>query len=125
MSNVLKFPKPFKGPRVSRVMRKDIERIRAQAPARDTMRGVLAFAWMLVRIPLFLVLYWLRLPVMLVCNFVSVPMLLAFLFTWYAFPTKTHMVWSFGIVSFLAFTILWLYDLVLMSLSPQDMVKTL
>lgn len=125
MANVLKFPKKFKPPRVSRVMAADIERIKATAPARNTLLGVLAFAWMLVRIPLFLVLYWLRLPVMLVCNFVSIPALFAFLFSWYAFPDKTRMVVAFGVVSFAAFVVLWAYDYVLMRLSPQDLVKTL
>ena len=89
------------------------------------MRGMLVFAWMLVRVPLFLVLYWLRLPVMLVCNFVSIPMLFLFLFSWYAFPDKTHMVVAFGVVSFGAFVILWTYDYVLMLLSPQELVRTL
>lgn len=125
MADVLKFPKKIKPPRVSRVMRSDIERIKANAPARDTLIGVLGFVWMLVRIPVFLVLYWLRLPVMLVCNFVSIPALFAFLFSWYAFPDKTRMVVAFGVVSFGAFVILWIYDYVLMLLSPQDLVKTL
>lgn len=125
MANVLKFPKKFKPPRVSRVMATDIKRIKASAPARNTLLGVLAFAWMLVRIPLFLVLYWLRLPVMLVCNFVSIPTLFLFLFAWIAFPDKTRMVVAFGVVSFVAFVVLWTYDYVLMLLSPQDLVKTL
>ncbi len=125
MSNVLKFPKKFKGPPVERLKRVDLAGLKAAARPRDSVRGVLAFVWMLVRLPLFLVLYWLRLPVMLVCNFISIPALAAFLFSWYAFPEKSHMVAAFGVVSFVAFVVLWTYDFVLMALSPQDMVKSL
>lgn len=125
MSNVLKFPKKFQGPPVERLKRIDLAGLKAAAPSRATLRGVLGFAWMLVRLPLFLVLYWLRLPVMLVCNFVSIPALAAFLFAWYAWPDKTRMVVAFGVVSFVAFVVLWTYDYVLMALSPQDLVKSL
>ena len=126
MSNVLKFPKRMKSPSPLNVTGpdSDIARIKATAPRRDTTRGVLAFAWMLIRLPVFLVLYWLRLPVMLVCNFISIPSLAAFLFSWYAFPDKTPMVVAFGVVSFLAFTLMYFYDFVLMALSPQDIVRT-
>ena len=125
MSNVLKFPKKVQGPPVERLKRIDLAALKAAAPSRASLRGALAVAWMLVRLPLFLVMYWLRLPVMLVCNFVSIPALGAFLFAWYAFPDKTRMVVAFGVVSFVAFVILWAYDYVLMALSPQDLVKSL
>jgi hypothetical protein len=126
MSNVLKFPKKkFQGPPVERLKRIDLAALKAAAPSRASLRCALAVAWMLVRVPLFLVMYWLRLPVMLVCNFVSIPALSAFLFSLYAFPEKTNMVWGFGVVSFGAFVVLWIYDFVLMLLSPQDLVKSL
>ena len=92
---------------------------------RKALVGLFAFAWMLVRVPLFLVLYWLRIPVMLICNVISIPALFAFLFSWYAFPDKTRMIVALAAVSFTAFVILWAYDYVLMLLSPQDMMKTL
>ena len=124
MSNVRKFPKKFKSPPL-KVTRSDIARIKAAAPQHDTVRGVFAFVWMLVRLPVFLVLYWLRLPVMLVCNLISIPALAAFFFSWYAFPSKTNMVVAFGVVSFLAFTLMYLYDFVLMAISPHDIMRTL
>lgn len=123
MTNAFNFPTKIKKPRVSRVMRADIDRLHAALPPRQTLRGILAVAWLIVRIPLYLVLYWLRLPVMLVCNFVSIPALFAFLFAWYAFPEKTTMVVAFAVVSFGAFTILWVYDFVLMALAPHDTVR--
>lgn len=85
------------------------------------------FTWMLiiVRWPVFLILYWLRLPVVFICNIVSIPMLFAWLFAWYAFPDKTVMVWGFGTISFLAFVIGWTYDFILMAISPQDMMRNL
>jgi len=122
--SVIKFPKKYKPPPVAPLTKPDIARMKAAVPW-STVRGILSFAWMIIRVPVFLVLYWLRLPVMLVCNLISMPALLAFLFSWYAFPEKTHMVVAFGVVSFAAFALLYLYDVVLMSLSPQEMMRTL
>lgn len=93
--------------------------------AGDTPSKVGTLLWSIVRVPLFLVLYWLRLPVMLVCRLISVPALLAFLFSLYAFPDRHAMVTGFGVLSFGAFAALWLYDTLLMWLSPQDMMCTL
>ena len=90
-----------------------------------TARRVAGVLWTILRAPLFLVLYWLRLPVMLVCRFVSVPAMFAFLFSLYAFPDKHAMVTSFGVLSFGAFAAMWLYDALLMWLSPQDMMRVL
>lgn len=119
MSNVVRFPKKFRDSRADQPKRAGPSELRAVSCR------VLLFAWMIVRVPIFLVLYWLRLPVLLVCNFVSIPALGAFLFTWYAFPDKTAMLIGFGVVSFFAFVVLWVYDFVLMILSPQDLVKSL
>lgn len=83
MSNVLPFKKP--GPLPEKV-RFDWSRLRAALPRKATLGSVLRVVWMLVRLPLFLVLYWLRLPVVLLCNFVGVPLLFLWLFAWYAFP---------------------------------------
>lgn len=90
-----------------------------------TVKTVLSWVWLIVRLPLFLVMYWLRLPIVLLCNFISTPMLLAWLFSLYAFPEMHVMVRGFGIISFLAFVIGWTYDFVLMWLSPQQMFRTL
>lgn len=118
----MKFPKKIQSPPVERL---DLAALKDAAPSRATLRGVLGFGWMLIRLPLFLLLYWLRLPVILVCNLVSVPTLAAFLFAWYAWPDKTHMVAALGVVSFVAFVVLWTYDVVLMALSPHDLVRSL
>ena len=87
--------------------------------------SVLLFVWRVAKIPVFLVMYWLRMPVIFVCNWISTPCLLMWLFTWYAFPDKSHMVWGFCGVGFAAFTVAWLYDLVLMELSPEATVRVL
>lgn len=123
MTKVIQFPKRVGPPTVAKPRSTDFARLRAALPPASTVRGVLAAAWLVIRLPLFLVMYWLRLPVMLVCNFVSVPALLALGFTWWAWPEKTQMLVAFGVVSFGAFAVLWLYDFVLMALSPQDTVR--
>jgi hypothetical protein len=122
MTKVVQFPKA-KQP----VPQSDLsmDHNNADMPRGATVKTLLSWALLLVRLPLFLVLYWLRLPVMLVCNLISGPLLLAWLFAWYAFPEKTVMVWSFATMSFAAFAVMWLYDLVLMLLSPQELIRTL
>ena len=122
MSNVVRFPK---GKRALPALDLDATKIKAAMPKAATVKGVFAWLFLMVRLPLFLVMYWLRLPITFLCNLVSIPMLLAWLFAWYAFPDKTAMVWGFGIVSFLAFVIAWTYDFILMAISPQDMMMTL
>lgn len=125
MAKVLQFPKKVASPPSFDVI-KGAKRAKAAAAARGPgLRSVMSVAWMVLRLPLFLLLYWFRLPVMLVCNLISIPTLLAFLFSWYAFPDKTHMIAAFGVTSFVAFVVLWCYDYVLMSLSPQEMMRTL
>ena len=94
-------------------------------PPRKILGGLFAFGWMLLRIPVFLVLYWLRLPVMVICNAVSIPALFAFLFSWFAFPDKPRMIVALAVASFGALVVQWVYDYVLMLLSPQDMMKIL
>jgi len=122
-NNVVKFPQ---GKKAAPVAPLDTSKIKqAIIPRGSTVKAVLAWLWLVVRLPVFLVMYWLRLPVIFLCNLVSVPLLLVWLFAWYAFPDKPHMVWSFGIMSFLAFAIAWLYDFVLMAISPQDMFRSL
>lgn len=122
MSNVVKFPKAS---RALPALDLDTAKLKAAMPKAATVKGVFAWLFLLVRVPLFLVMYWLRLPIIFLCNLVSVPMLMAWLFALYAFPDKTAMVWGFGIVSFAAFVIAWTYDFILMALSPQDMMLTL
>ncbi len=81
----------------------------------------LAGIGMVIRYPLFVILYWLRFPVMLVCNLISIPLLFAWLFAWYAFPDKTPMIWGFGLASLGAFMITLWYDLILGFLSPTEL----
>lgn len=121
MNNEVKFPKAKQRlPEGEPAPRARAHRMKKEPPK----RGLLSWAWLIVRLPLFFVMYWMRLPIVGICNLVSIPTLLAFLFSLYAFPDKTQMVWLFGITSFLAFFIAWIYDFILMALSPQDMITT-
>lgn len=86
---------------------------------------VVGWVWLVLRVPIFLLLYWLRLPIQFVCNLVALPMLLLCLFSLYAFPDKQEMVWGSGVISFLAFTLAWIYDWLLMAIAPQGMVRML
>jgi hypothetical protein len=122
MNNVLKFPKAKDSDPAPLV---NADKIRAALPRGSTVRAVFFWAWLIVRLPVFLVMYWLRLPIIFVCNLVSLPMLLLWLFSLYAFPDKHVMVWGFGVISFTAFVMAWVYDFVLMAISPQDMIRSL
>lgn len=122
MSNVVKFPKTngaFSSASLS------IAKIKEAMPKGSAIKTVLSWMWLIVRLPVFLILYWLRLPIVLLCNLISIPMMFAWLFAWYAFPEKTAMVWGFAVISLLCFVISWTYDFILMALSPQEMMKTL
>lgn len=121
-ANIVKFPKPK---RPLPALDLDTSKLKKAMPKASTVKGVLAWVWLVVRLPIFLVLYWLRLPVVFLCNLISIPMLLVWLFTLYAFPDKTAMVWGFGFISLGAFVISWFYDFILMAISPQDMMRTL
>lgn len=99
--------------------------IEVPLPRREAFLRVLGFVWRVLRLPLFLVMYWLRGLVILLCGAVSVPALLLWLFSLYAFPEKTYMTWGFGVISFGSFVLMWAYDYILMALSPQDMMRSL
>ena len=122
MKNVVKFPK---AKRPLPALDRDASNIKAAMPKASTVKSVLMWLWFVVRLPVFLLMYWLRLPIIFLCNIISFPMLLAWLFAWYAFPDKTAMVWGFATLSFLAFLIGWTYDFILMAISPQDIMRTL
>lgn len=122
MNNVLKFPKT-KGSLPALEINAD--KIKATLPKGSTVKTVLACVWLIVRLPVFLLMYWLRLPVIFLCNLVSIPLLFIWLFSLYAFPDKHAMVWGFGTISFGAFAIAWTYDFILMAIAPQDMMRTL
>lgn len=122
-NNVVKFPKPRRSLPAIDISADKIKKV--IVPRTSTVKSVFVWLCLIIRLPVFLVMYWLRLPVIFLCNLVSVPMLLAWLFAWYAFPDKTQMVWGFGTLSFVAFVIAWSYDFVLMAISPQEMQRLL
>lgn len=105
-------------------IRESIEPVRARG-ASNILRRSASVLFGSMRTVLFLVLYWLRLPVVIVARLISVPMLFAFLFSLWAFPERHVMVITLGVTSFAAFALMWLYDSLLMLLSPTDVVRIL
>jgi len=61
---------------------------------------------MVVCMPVFLVLYFLRAPIMMVCSMLYLPLFLLALFAWYAFPEKPQMWGGFGVISLLSFVLM-------------------
>lgn len=122
MGKIVRFPKTTSAPRAGEL---DAGRIKAVSLPRVSLAGVLAKLWAVVRLPLFLVLYWLRGPVLFVCNLVSVFGLLAFLVgLWISSkaPQYSSMVWGVGGMSFAAFVFLWGYDSLLLRLAPDGRI---
>ncbi|WP_395008239.1 hypothetical protein [Undibacterium sp.] len=121
MSNVLKFPtaKPVEVPVESTANNNKL-------PSNTMGRFLtcLAWAWLVVRLPLFFVLYWLRMPVSVVCNFLSIGCMFGLIVAYFVAPVP-KMLWAFGITSFVAFVVMWTYDYVLMALSPEPMMRSL
>ncbi|MET3135228.1 hypothetical protein AAKU55_005536 [Oxalobacteraceae bacterium GrIS 1.11] len=125
MGKIVKFPK---GVTVAAAATDEPDRQGAAQRPRAGLLGVLPRLLSLLRLPLFLVLYWLRFPVLMVCNFVSIPALLAFLAgLWLSHhaPQYRPMVWGVGGLSFAAFVLRWAYDSLLMWLAPADFVLAL
>jgi hypothetical protein len=124
--SVIKFPTKYKPPSSQQLrVEAAIEGCGKTKSAWGVALGVIVFLWTVVRIPVFLVLYWLRLPVMLLCNVLSIPTLFLFLFAWFAFPEHTTMVKAFGTTSFVAFVGAYCYDMLLMAIAPGDMMRQL
>lgn len=123
MGNVVRFPKRPEGPQPAEL---DADSIRAAIrPPRPPLPGLLAWLWHLLRLPLFLVLYWLRLPIVGLCNLVSVPALLAFLAGLILLPSDEPLrglVWFVGGVGLSAFALAWFYDSLLLALAPDGVV---
>lgn len=122
MGKIVSFPKALSAPQAGDP---DAGRTRAVTLPRVSLAGVLAKLWAVVRLPLFLVLYWLRGPVLFVCNLVSVFGLLAFLVgLWISSkaPQYSSMVWGVGGMSFAAFVFLLGYDSLLLRLAPDGRV---
>jgi hypothetical protein len=74
---------------------------------------------------IYVVMCWLRWLVVGACSLLSAVMLILWLFSLYAFPDKTNMVWGFGTTSLISFFVAFAYDHILMRLSPVPMVNTL
>ena len=89
------------------------------------VKTTLLFVLGTLRLMLFLVLYWLRTPVVFVCKFLSGLTLFCWVFSLLFLRDMPVMVWTFGLLSFLAFSVEWLYDMVLMVLSPTTMFTSL
>lgn len=124
MSKILKFPERPQEQRRIEFDADSIDRIEAEKQPRSTLVRVLAWLLSVVRLPLFLVLYWLRGPVVFLCNLVSVPAFLAFFFGLYFLPEHRAMVWGVGGMSFAAFAMRWAYDSLLLWLSPDKLIFT-
>lgn len=117
MSNVLKFPKVKRDKQGLKLAAEKLKQMRPSADSVGTFFGVL---FDIVRLPVFLVMAWLRVPVVMLCNFIAIPFFLCWLFAWYAFPEEPVMYHGFGIISFVAFVLGWSYDWLLMQLAPDD-----
>ena len=87
---------------------------------RAVFRSVFRFVRVVLRLLLFLLMYWLRGPIVFLCRMVSAPLLLLWLFSLYAFPGKAHMAWGFAAISFASFVMMWTYDYILTTLSPEE-----
>lgn len=69
MGNVIRFPKR---PEMPQLVELGADSFKATiGPPHLTLPGVLGWLWSLRRLPLFLVLYWLRQPIVGLCNLFS------------------------------------------------------
>lgn len=116
MSNVLDFPKAKR----ENGLKLAAEKLKQMTPSANSVMTIFSALFYIVRMPLFLVMSWLRVPVVMLCNFISFPLFLCWLFAWYAFPDKPVMYRGFGIISFIAFVAGIAYDWILLKIAPDD-----
>ena len=131
MYKIIKFPSRFKErrdtkePNYEQLHSEQLDVHHQRMVSNCTVSSSLKFFLMIVRMPVFLILYFLRAPVMVVCSMLYLPLFLLALFAWYAFPEKPQMWGGFGVISLLSFVLMYVYDLVLSWLSPHELVRTL
>lgn len=92
---------------------------------RSAVRAGATYFLIGIRLTLFFVLYWLRMPITMVCSALSVLTFLAFLLSIGIFRDKPHIIFTLGAVSLVLFVVGWVYDAVLVALSPTEVVRTL
>ncbi|MCC7684740.1 hypothetical protein [Janthinobacterium sp. FW305-128] len=92
--------------------------------SKDIIKNVFLFIFKAMRLSLFLVMYWLRAPILMVGGYVSCFSLMALIISYIVHPVSS-MLWGFGLVSFFSFSLLWLYDYILIELSPNEMARIL
>ncbi|TKB23466.1 hypothetical protein FCL47_22165 [Desulfopila sp. IMCC35006] len=89
----------------------------------NILLSVLAGAILAARTVLFFLMFWLRGIVLSLSGVVSFLTLFVCLFSFYAFPEKPQMAWGFATASLVSFVVGWLYDSILMTIAPQDLVS--
>jgi hypothetical protein len=79
----------------------------------------------MVRHIAFVALAWLRIPLSLLCQVITAGCFIALALGFFIAPDKHEMLWLMGGMGFASFAFLWVYDMVLMWLSPVDTVMSL
>jgi hypothetical protein len=92
--------------------------------ARDALRATGIGALRATRYIVFLILLWLRLPIRFVLMLIAVPALIGLPIMWLGLtgPHKGGLMATVAGVSFAAFVLTWLYDTLLLRLSPEPIV---
>jgi len=91
--------------------------------------AIFRMIFLFIRLPIFFVLFWLRGIVVTISNFIGSITLFACFFCWFAHsyapndPMFGKMIWPCAIASLCFFILGWLYDYVIMWISPQDMSR--
>lgn len=111
----------------------NLNRFRRSRLIQERLTGVGHSAWryvkeslatvlMAVRLVAFYLLMWLRLPVKFLLAVVWIPCLLGLALLAVIRPEETRILWIFGCTSFGAFVLGWLYDGLLLLLSPEPLI---
>jgi hypothetical protein len=79
----------------------------------------------MVRHIVFVALAWLRIPISLLCQVITAGCFIALALGFFIAPDKHQMLWLMAGMGFASFAFLWVYDMVLMWLSPVDTFMSL
>jgi hypothetical protein len=128
MSNVVKFTKTKKGipaKAILDVTHRYVEHRRVQFLPWNMVLNIMILLIGCLRTIALTLLLWFRPILFVVIRPLSGLLLIAFIICLFTHPAEQRLTWGFGLLSFAAFLIMYLYDGVLMFLSRGNMVNIL
>lgn len=103
-------------------MRTQSNTIKSEGHPPSPLYRFLSLLSVVVRKLIFLVLMWLRTPILYVIHILGLLFTVGFFVALVCFRERHLMLWSLGGLSFIAFSMRWFYDSLLLKLSTEEII---